>query len=196
MNKHRQVVYIVGFISLFVFAGVATFGVKRQSQSDPSLVISYSSNPGKNAFSASQNAQTDLNDFGLRISHASNSATFQALSTDESELMASESSDLPTGNVRLLDGPYNYPNPFNLAMGGTQIGFRLSHSASVELRLYDPFMNEIYRGAFPANVGTSYTTIALTSAHFGVTKLPSGVYYYLLMYENKVLGKGKMAVIP
>ena len=44
-------------------------------------------------------------------------------------------------------------------------------------------------------LGTVPQTITLNESAFG-KKLSSGVYFYLFIYENEVMARGKMAVVP
>jgi len=92
----------------------------------------------------------------------------------------------------------NYPNPFK-ADKGTTIGYVLSKSMDVELKVFDMMGNLITSierpaGAFGGLRGLN--KISISSYNFGGTLLSAGVYFYLLMNQGKVLGKGKMAVIP
>jgi len=92
----------------------------------------------------------------------------------------------------------NYPNPFK-SDRGTTVGYVLSKSMDVELKVFDMMGNLITSierpaGSFGGLRGLN--KISISSYNFGGTLLSAGVYFYLLMNQGKVLGKGKMAVIP
>jgi hypothetical protein len=92
----------------------------------------------------------------------------------------------------------NYPNPFR-ADKGTTIGYVLSKSMDVELKVFDMMGNLVTSIQRPAGAWgglRGLNKIPISSYDFGGTLLSAGVYFYLLISDGNVLGKGKMAVIP
>jgi len=125
--------------------------------------------------------------------------------TDNEDALTTEISDSETLSepVQVVGKMLNYPNPFRFKTTGTTIRYQLNQDAPVELRVYDPFANEILREsyAYGQNGGKGnqpdYTNeIIINPTSFNTSNIPSGIYFYLLLHENTVLAKGKMAVIP
>lgn len=103
-----------------------------------------------------------------------------------------------TSEARLLEMPLFYPNPFSMMSGGT-LGYSLSKNMSVEVRVYDIRANEILRKSFvEAGDGgmSGYNKVLFNSATIGRYDLPAGIYFFVLMHEGRVLGRGKFAVKP
>lgn len=102
-------------------------------------------------------------------------------------------------NKGIVGQVLNHPNPFR-AKEGTTIGYYLSDNMDVTLHIYDLSGSRIYDQTYPAgsNGGKGgsaiFNEIRLTT--FSHRELPTGVYYYILMSDQRILGRGKMAVIP
>ena len=94
--------------------------------------------------------------------------------------------------------PLFHPSPFRYEEGST-LGYRLNKASSVSIRVYDMRGNEVIRKNIEENergghVGYNY--VPFNSDTLGSTKLPTGVYFYLVMHETDILGKGKFAILP
>ncbi len=125
-------------------------------------------------------------------------ATENELTVDQDNSTAS--SDEP---LQIVGKLLNYPNPFSLRDGGTIIRYQLNKDASIELRIYDQFANEILRDTFAfgqnggaANSADYYNKVQVKKETFNTTNIPAGIYFYALLSEGTVLGKGKMAIVP
>ncbi len=110
------------------------------------------------------------------------------------ELNESTNTAIYTSNV------YNYPNPFQLK-SGTLIGYTLSKDMAIQLRIYNMFGHLIYQEDYNegenGGKGTpSYNKIEFSNDTVYGRNLSSGAYFYVLIYNGSVIGKGKMAVIP
>jgi hypothetical protein len=79
----------------------------------------------------------------------------------------------------------NYPNPFN---PGTNIGYRISNSGFVRLKVYDVLGNEIL------TLVDEYKSAGIHEIEFNVSGLPSGVYFYKLM-AGSLIQTRKMILI-
>ncbi len=104
--------------------------------------------------------------------------------------------------LRMVGNLLNFPNPFQLK-NGTTIRYQLNQDAAIEIRIYDQFANEILREtyAFGTNGGKgnllNFTnSIELKQESFNTPNVPAGIYFYTILNEGKVLGKGKMAIVP
>jgi hypothetical protein len=93
----------------------------------------------------------------------------------------------------------NYPNPFPISTG-TDIGYELSKSMDIQIYIYDIFSHLIYREEIPAGTPGAIGTPAYNTVHIDQNKvgrgLPVSAYFYFIVSEGKVLGKGKMAIVP
>ena len=108
-------------------------------------------------------------------------------------------SELTDATTAALEGKLlNFPNPFQ-AESGTTIGYVLSKNMDVELKIFDMMGNLVSSIEKPAGaLGglRGINKVPISSSNFGGTILSAGVYFYLLINDGKILGKGKMAVIP
>jgi len=91
-----------------------------------------------------------------------------------------------------------YPNPFRQTTGG-ELGYRLNKNTDIEIQVYDMLANMIIKKSFKkgskgAQKGYNKLTINLDT--FDGYSLSTGVYFYYIINEGKILSKGKMAVIP
>ena len=100
--------------------------------------------------------------------------------------------------AKVLGTPLFYPNPFSMS-SGAQLGYKLSKNMDIEIRLYDIRANEIFRKTFgAATYGgvTGYNKVFFDLAVIGRYDLPAGIYFFVLMHDGSVLGRGKFAVKP
>jgi hypothetical protein len=98
----------------------------------------------------------------------------------------------------LLDGPLNYPNPFNFN-DGTYIGYRLSMEMEIQLTIYDRLGSVVFNEVFPAGTEGGkfgYNKLYLNDDAFNGEELSAGVYFYYLSFNDSIIGKSKLAVVP
>lgn len=92
-----------------------------------------------------------------------------------------------------------YPNPFRLEEGAI-LGYRLSRGdMDISIRMYDMRGNQIFRKDCKAGEQgglLGYNKVPFNRSVLGHKNLPSGIYMYVLIYNGKVIGKGKVAVKP
>ena len=93
-----------------------------------------------------------------------------------------------------------HPNPFrqNSAFGGV-LGYRLSKPMEVVIHIYDMLGHLIAKQTFKeGSVGGSfgYNKLKIDTHLLEGTPLSAGVYLFLIMNNNKLLSKGKLAVKP
>ena len=108
----------------------------------------------------------------------------------------------------LIGVPLPYPNPFSLNKDlsnpregyfGTRIGYELSADMDMKLLVYDMFGHKVLERLMMAGTvgGTKgWNEVPFNRDHISGFDLSSGVYFFLLVFEGKVLGKGKMAIVP
>ena len=94
--------------------------------------------------------------------------------------------------------PSVYPNPFRFS-DNPQFGYFLSKDLPIEIRIYDMKAHEVFRGNYTQGTpggGAGYNRIYITRDNFHGRDLASGVYFFLIINEGKVLAKGKFVVKP
>lgn len=110
-------------------------------------------------------------------------------------LLESGTADITSSSTRSM---INYPNPFRMS-AGTTIYYELEEDKTVHLMIYDMRAHLVYSEIFESgqNGGRSSlpNEIPINAVTLG-TSLSSGVYFYIVMSDGDVFGKGKMAVVP
>ena len=96
------------------------------------------------------------------------------------------------------DKPLNYPNPFQLR-NGTTIGYKLTQDTDIKIEIYNAFGHKtltknIKAGANGASA-TEYNRVTISYSDFNYD-LPAGPYFYTIIANGELLGKGRMAIIP
>ena len=97
-------------------------------------------------------------------------------------------------NVRVIGKALFYPNPFRL-QDGAQLGFKLSESANVDVRIYDMRLQEVYREYIEFDTSETYKKIQFDLHSFD-SHLSAGVYIFVITWNGNVISKGKFAVVP
>jgi hypothetical protein len=133
-------------------------------------------------------------------------------STSENALIVQNDTITTSNDPLKMEGSLlNFPNPFRLTDSiregthsySTMIRYQLNQDAATEIRIYDQFANEILRQSYAfgenggmGNANNFTNSILLKKADFNTPNVPAGIYFYLLLNEGKILGKGKMAIVP
>jgi hypothetical protein len=101
--------------------------------------------------------------------------------------------------LALTGRPLNYPNPFRLASTGTTLGYVLTDNAPIQIKFYSILGQMVgmqtYNSGDPGGKA-GYNAVPISISTFGGNTLSAGIYFYLVISDGKVLGKGKMAVNP
>jgi len=99
----------------------------------------------------------------------------------------------------MIDPPLVYPNPMRVSDGAI-LGYGLTTSdMDIQLRIYDLFGYEIIRKDFEHGTQGAfrgYNRVELNSDFFENRPLSAGVYIYVFIHNDNVVGKGKFAVVP
>lgn len=106
--------------------------------------------------------------------------------------------DDPNVQAEVIGKALVYPNPFRQETG-SKLGYRLSKNMDLEVHVYDMMANLILKKTFKkGSVGgrKGYNKVNVDLETWDNFYLSAGVYFYLLINEDHVLAKGKMAVIP
>ncbi|RAP34069.1 hypothetical protein DID75_00395 [Candidatus Marinamargulisbacteria bacterium SCGC AG-410-N11] len=91
-----------------------------------------------------------------------------------------------------------YPNPFRQATG-TTLGYELSKDMDIDIYLYNMMAQLIAKKTYSKQTDGGhggYNTLNLEANFLDGKMLSAGVYFYLIVHNDKVLAKGKMAVKP
>jgi hypothetical protein len=100
-----------------------------------------------------------------------------------------------------LMGPvFNYPNPFTLDEG-THFGYQLRDDIDITIRLYNIYGHKIWSKDYKAGqdegaIGGKYNKVPFNRSEISNYKLAAGIYFYLVLNDKSILGKGKMAIKP
>ncbi|RAP34369.1 hypothetical protein DID80_07355 [Candidatus Marinamargulisbacteria bacterium SCGC AAA071-K20] len=100
-----------------------------------------------------------------------------------------------------LVGPtFNHPNPFKLKEG-TFIGYQLKEDTDIEIRLFNIYGHKIWSNDYKAGqdegaIGGKYNKVPFNSTVINNYEVSAGIYFYLIINDNTILGKGKMAIKP
>lgn len=129
-------------------------------------------------------------------------AMFNILQAEGDELLSfleDVSIDYSSIKAEIIGRPLNFPNPFR-ASTGTKIGYQLSKPMDIDIKIYNSFaylVHEIHIDAGQQGATDSaYNKVDLNAYGFNDVPKSSGVYFYVIMTEGKVIGKGKMVVLP
>ncbi|MFC1617478.1 hypothetical protein ACFL2K_04590 [Candidatus Margulisiibacteriota bacterium] len=98
---------------------------------------------------------------------------------------------------RLIGTALPYPNPMNLSQDGGQIGYLLSADMDIELQVYNAALYRVYKDNYPSGFQggrLGYNKIRINEARVGYP-LPTGVYFYVLIYNKEIVGKGRFAIV-
>ena len=102
---------------------------------------------------------------------------------------------------RIIGNVLNYPNPVKKG-ANTFIGYKLSTAMPIEILIYDSTGYLIFKTNFSSNQLNAskgegfYNKVNLRNAGFNTENFSTGIYFYIVLSEGKVLGKGKLAIIP
>ena len=95
-----------------------------------------------------------------------------------------------------------YPNPFSLKLDSPQLGFKTTKDVDeniLTLQLFDMRGLQVFEGTLTDKIiGNTYTKIPFSDSSFNtpIPELSSGVYIYLVLFEDTVLSKGKFVIKP
>lgn len=194
ITKKWALVWCFLFIPLFVPKSLLALTLESYSFESFSVL-----NP---SFSSSTSAQVNMNGDDLSGSKVVLLAfKYGFLGAGSGIVLRSLEGNLSDDSAiqaRILGQPLFYPNPFSVS-AGSELGYKLSKNMDVEVRIYDIRANEIFRGSYTAGTHgglTGYNKVRFDLATLGRYELSAGIYFFVLMHDGKVLGRGKFAVRP
>lgn len=217
MNIKRFIVIACHIIlSLGIAPGVCSHILAK---SNPAVMRFYSQNDlnPANTLRANLTQNSESNGVFSYFSWLPSQVKISSTGTPVSSVLDENRTNSSTGPISIDGDALFFPNPFRQAEGA-ELGFNLLNAGALEgpisLIIYDMRGNVIHRGEANKNTpGASegYNRVAtqgsikngssnyLGTIAFGLDqmrKLPSAVYFFVLMYNDEILEKGKFAVIP
>ena len=99
-------------------------------------------------------------------------------------------------------GGYFHPNPMRFSEDKGVLGYTLTQNMAIEIHLYDIFGRKIWSKKCAATdvcgiQGNKLLKFNSTAdSELKGHQLSAGVYFYLFIYEGKVVKRGKLAVVP
>ena len=94
--------------------------------------------------------------------------------------------------------PLAFPNPFRQSTG-TTIGYTLSKPMDITIQIFNMAGHKIFDRDYASGTDGAvygYNPLRLDSSTFPGYTLPSGIYLLYIIHNEKVLGHGKLAIIP
>jgi len=151
-------------------------------------------------FFGNRKAEVNLNNSENHISILSAGFTPIAENMEhfQSGLEVPNLEDDPNVAAAVIGKALVYPNPFRQETG-SRLGYRLSKNMDLEVHVYDMMANLILKKTFrKGSVGArkGYNKVNVDLKTWDNFFLSAGVYFYVLINDDNVLAKGKMAVIP
>ncbi len=181
-------------LSLSVFFGVHVHGITVESYSSESFSVQNPSFSGGTSAPINMNGQV-IRSSGLVVLGYNYGFFGIEAGRPLSSIQNPESND-PLIAAKVLGAPLFYPNPFSIS-SGAELGYKLSKNMDIEIRFYDIRANEIFRKTFLASHfgGMSgYNKVFFDRSTIGRYDLPAGIYFFVLIHDGSVLGRGKFAV--
>ena len=116
------------------------------------------------------------------------------------KLIPQEASAPEDKEVRIIGKVLNWPNPFRLE-NGTIIGYELSNTADpgIDFYLYDMLGHQIFHKFIEKDQNGAkkgYHPFDFDIHVLGGYELSSAIYFYYIIFNEKILGHGKMAILP
>ena len=116
-------------------------------------------------------------------------------SATPNELTAKRTSNTPTSTDFEITESFVYPNPVRL-QDDWALQYTLSEADDLETRIYDMFGRQVYKKrCLRANTGCEQGENEIDMGENG-KNLSSGVYFFVLIHDNKIKAEGKFAAVP
>ncbi|MBT6121699.1 T9SS type A sorting domain-containing protein [bacterium] len=125
---------------------------------------------------------------------------FSSVGQSMSEITRGNTADSEDDTIKaeVLGDALTFPNPFKQSTG-TTLGYRLSKHMDIEIRIFNMLASQVFKGNYLSGTEggkSGYNKLTLNSSSLNGLSLPAGVYFFIIMNDDDVLARGKMAVIP
>ena len=152
------------------------------------------------------------NDTDVLIVHGFGTTNYSS----DNSVFSMDTDTIDSDQASLVSDPLVYPNPFRQSATTCQSGYNgenncarlvyeLAEEGPIEIQMYDMLSNLIFKrdfvsGSIGAMLGQNELIFDYTTFENSVSgeyySLSVGVYFYLIMSNGEVIGKGKMVVKP
>ena len=170
--------------------------VANKSKNSKVGLSSYSFNSIMSSTSVSQVKSFNQGDKKITLSRAQLSPlkmVYRLFAADEEDV------DFTNVEAKIVGKPLAYPNPFR-ASSGTEIGYELSKPLDIEIHVYNMLGHLVAKKIIfendPDGGTDGWNTVAFGKSDIEGVSFSSGAYFYLIVNDGAVLGKGKLAVTP
>jgi len=194
-NKQPTALAILGFVALVSFSASPVFGMITVESVAYNSLLYLNGDFSKAGSSTASDMKSGLNQIVVLGVNFKNTVQSDVVGKVVTDAQLQEEAAV---TAEVLGKPLFYPNPARQAES-PKLSYVLSKNMDVEIRVYDMMANVILKTQFPAGsqggkAGANWLTISNNT--FDQYQLSAGVYFVLIMHEGKVLGKGKVAIIP
>ena len=108
--------------------------------------------------------------------------------------------DMSKVKPEIIGMPLVYPNPFRQSIEqGAVLSYSLSKDFSFEMHIYNMQAQRVFKQTFTSGgmgARQGKNLLQINKESLGGYLLSSGVYFYVFVYDQKVLSKGKFVVKP
>lgn len=99
----------------------------------------------------------------------------------------------------LFSPPMFYPTPFRLSEGSI-LYYQMDRDAPIDVIVYDNRFNELARQSFFSGQDpggkAGANSVPVDRYFLGYASMPAGIYFYVLISDGVIIGKGKFALLP
>jgi hypothetical protein len=196
---------VLAILMAIPYYSFATSASILQTNANNSLVIisQYTTpitNHTEKTFQSNQQQQQQQQDLVINKPIISCFSSILASASISSNIITIDNSDISNLKPQIIGKALAYPNPmsFNQGSGGV-IAYKLSKSTDVILKVFNISGNLIYENSYPegSNGGiggtNTYNEVPFSMSEIG-DNLPCGIYFFILMTDNEVIGKSKIAI--
>lgn len=95
-----------------------------------------------------------------------------------------------------------YPSPYSIQQHPQAVlGYKLSKDMEIVIQMYDMMGNMVFKRTYAkssegGNSSAQGNKLIFNASTMDGNQFPGGVYFYYILFNNKVLAKGKWAVVP
>jgi hypothetical protein len=127
-------------------------------------------------------------------------ATSMRVLSNLKKIVIGNKAEIKTENIEpgIIGKALVYPNPFRID-DGAHLGYELTKDLDIEIHIYDIFAHKVLQKFISSGDDggmSGWNKFPINYETLDNYKLSSGVYLFIIMHNGKVLGKGKMAVVP
>lgn len=194
-KKQLKLLALCGLATLFFFSATPAFGLITVESVAYNSLLYLNGDFSKSGSSSASDMKSKTNQIVVLGVNFKNTVQSELVGKAVTDAQIQQDDEVA---AEVLGKPLFYPNPAR-QVENPKLYYVLSKNMDVEIRVYDMMANMILKTQFPAGSqggksGSNWLTISNNT--FDQYQLSAGVYFVLIMHDGKVLGKGKVAIIP